>query len=441
VKILLYSANYAPEPTGIGKYSGEMVEWLTKQGHEVRVVAAPPYYPDWKVAKGYSWPPYQKERIFGALVWRAPLWVPRQPGGLKRVLHLASFALTSMPLMLRQVAWKPDLVVTVAPAFVCAPMGHLTARLSQAKSWLHVQDFEVDVAFGMGFLKGGGLLHKFALAVERSVMKRFDVVSSISAKMVERLALKGVSPAATQMFPNWVNVNNICPLEGVSPYREALNIPAGAKVVLYSGTLGAKHGLNIIPEVAKHLAHRADVFFVICGEGVMKPELVRATQGMSNVRMLPLQPLEKLNELLGMANIHILPQCAGAEDLVLPSKMTGMLSSGRPVVATCTPDSELGRVVSFCGRVTPPGNVDALAQAIDELASSPELCGSLGVKARHYAEDFMSIDGVLEKFVTRAQRVVKQQAAGVDSIGGSPCDPVELNLFTKIKQDPAKLHK
>lgn len=49
MKILLYGVNYAPELTGIGKYSGEMAIWLAEQGHEVRVVTAPPYYPEWKV--------------------------------------------------------------------------------------------------------------------------------------------------------------------------------------------------------------------------------------------------------------------------------------------------------------------------------------------------------------------------------------------------------
>lgn len=441
MKILLYSANFAPEPTGIGKYSGEMVEWLVKQGHEVRVVCAPPYYPDWKVAEAYAWPPYRTERMFGAQVWRAPLWVPKQPGGAKRVLHLASFALTSLPVMFRQVFWRPDVVITVAPAFVCAPMGLLTARLSGAKSWLHVQDFEVDVAFGMGFLKGGGFLHRVALMGERFLMKRFHVVSSISARMVERLVSKGVHPAATQLFPNWVDVNTIRPLEGVSTYREQLSIPSSATVVLYSGTLGAKHGLSIIPEVAKRLAHRKDLFFVICGEGVMKAELAQATDGMANVRMLPLQPLGQLSELLGVADIHILPQCAGAEDLVLPSKMTGMLSSGRPVVATCSVDSELGKVVSQCGLVTPPADVEALAKAIDELASAPELRTALGAKARQYAEDFMSINGVLGKFSARAGRLVKKHEAAAEAESIKSCDAMELNLFNKIKQDAANLQK
>src|SRR5262249_40405943 len=119
MKILLYSANFAPEPVGIGKYSGEMVNWLVANGHEVRVVAAPPYYPNWQLDKGYRWPLYRRQQLGGAVIWRAPLWVPRSPGGLKRILHLVSFAICSLPVILLQALWRPQLVMTVAPAFVC----------------------------------------------------------------------------------------------------------------------------------------------------------------------------------------------------------------------------------------------------------------------------------------------------------------------------------
>jgi colanic acid biosynthesis glycosyl transferase WcaI len=54
MKILLYGINFAPELTGIGKYTGEMATWLVAQGHQVRLVTAPPYYPAWAVSPGYS---------------------------------------------------------------------------------------------------------------------------------------------------------------------------------------------------------------------------------------------------------------------------------------------------------------------------------------------------------------------------------------------------
>ncbi|MBT9609766.1 MAG: glycosyltransferase WbuB [Aquabacterium sp.] len=402
MKILIYSANFAPEPTGIGKYSGEMAEWLATQGHDVRVVAAPPYYPAWRLGDGYAWPPYRKETWRGCTVWRAPLWVPSQPNGLSRIVHLLTFALSSAPVMLRQLAWRPDVVLVVAPAMVCAPMAWVTARLSGAQAWLHVQDFEVDVAFRMG-LVNVGLARHLVWRMERWLLRSFDVVSTISGRMIDHLQKKGVSPERCHLFPNWVDTDKIRPLDGISSYRARLGIPAQAVVALFSGTMGSKQGLEVVPAAARLLQHRDDIHFVICGDGVMKPQIEADTQGLARVHLLPLQDVAMLPELLGLADIHLLPQSPDAEDLVLPSKLTGMLSSGRPIVATCNPDTEIAMVVAGCGKVVPPLQPEALAQAIESLADDPNARAQLGQAARQYAEEEIGRDAVLSAVVRHMQ--------------------------------------
>ncbi len=398
MKILLYSANFAPEPVGIGKYSGEMAAWLVAHGHQVRVVAAPPYYPAWQLVAGYAWPPYRRERWQGVDVWRAPLWVPGKPGGLTRVLHLVTFAVSSLPIMFWQILWRPQVVMTVAPALVCAPTGWLVARLSGAKAWLHIQDFEVDVAFQMGLLKGK-LLQGVVLGLERWLLRRFDVVSSISGSMVQRLQQKGVLPQKAFFFPNWVDLAHISPLTAPSPYRAELGIAPWAKVALFSGTLGNKQGLMVIPEAARHLAHRTDIVFVICGNGAMKPQLEEAAKQLPNLLLLPLQPFERLGDLLGLADMHLLPQSPEAEDLVLPSKLTGMLASGRPVIATCRAGTEIATVVSQCGLVVPPGESVALAAAIERMADDEPQRTQLGKNARLYAENHLAKGAVLARML------------------------------------------
>jgi colanic acid biosynthesis glycosyl transferase WcaI len=405
MRILLYSVNFAPEPTGIGKYSGEMAAWLVKHGHSVHVVTAPPYYPRWKVGSGYDWPPYRRETWQGAAVWRAPLWVPKAPGGLARVLHLLSFAISSFPLMMRQVMWRPDLVITVAPAFVCAPVGLLAARLCGAQSWLHLQDFEVDLAFRMGLLRGT-LLRRIVQRMERALLRRFDSVSTISSRMVEQLLIKGVELKKTLYFPNWVDIAHIRPSLPSSRYRQELGIAPEAQVVLFSGSLGGKQGLMVIPAVAKLLVARPDIVFVVCGDGVMKPALEAAAQDLPNVRFLPLQPFERLGELLCLADIHLLPQSPNATDLVLPSKLSGMLASGRPVIATCRSGTELDVVVSQCGVVVPPQDPPALAAAIGELVDSPQMRSDLGRSARAYAEANFECDSILNKVFAAMKRDV-----------------------------------
>ena len=403
MKILIYSTNFAPEPTGIGKYSGEMAAWLVAQGHEVRVVAAPPYYPAWELGEGYAtWPPYRREQWQGVDVWRAPLWVPRSPSGLTRVLHLLTFAVSSLPVMLWQALWRPDVVMTVAPALVCAPTGWLMARLCGAKAWLHIQDFEVDVAFQMGLLKGK-LLQSLVTGAERWLLCRFDNISSISGRMLDRLRHKGVKDERIRFFPNWVDITHIYPLLEPSEYRKELGIEPDTKVVLFSGTMGGKQGLMVIPDAAGKLVHRKDVIFVICGDGVMKSQLEAASIGLSNIQFLPLQPFERLGQLLGLADIHLLPQSPEAADLVLPSKLSGMLASGRPVIATCGENTEIATVLSLCGLVVPPEDGVALAIAVEKLVDDDGKRISLGAEARRYAEENLACDAVLGRLVKQLQ--------------------------------------
>jgi colanic acid biosynthesis glycosyl transferase WcaI len=406
MKILLYGINFAPEPTGIGKYSGEMAAWLAAAGNEVRVIAAPPYYPAWSVGAGYSAWRGVSERWQGVRVWRAPLWVPARPSGPKRVLHLLSFAALSLPALVRQLAWKPEVIVVVAPALSCAPAGWLAARMCGAKAWLHIQDFEVDAAFQMGLLKGR-LAEKAIGACERWLLRRFDRVSTISNRMMELLRAKRVDADRSVLFRNWVDVSAIVPMRRASTYRAELSIPEDAVVALYSGSMAGKQGLDLLPAAARVLRERLpNLVFVLCGDGVFKPTLERDCAGLDNVRLLPLQPSERLGELLGMADIHLLPQHVQAADLVMPSKLTGMLSSGRPVITTAHPGTELASVVAGCGIVVPPNDLPAFTEALVTLAESAEMRAELGAAARCYAETHLARDRVLVDFEAALKRCI-----------------------------------
>lgn len=397
MRILIVGINYLPELTGIGKYTGEMAEYLAAAGHEVRIVTAPPYYPEWQVAEGYATWRYRTETRAGVSVWRCPIWVPARPSGMKRLLHLASFALSSLPVMLRQLLWRPDVILSIEPPLFCAPAAWICARLSGARAWLHVQDFEVDAAFELGILRSPWL-RSLVSRLESGLMRRFDRVSTISPNMVRRLVQKRVPAENTVLFTNWVDINAIFPLESVSSMRELLGISPESVVALYSGNMGEKQGLEIVLESAVMLSGEQDIKFVLCGDGAVRQRLQQKYAGLSNVLWLPLQPLERLNDLLNMANIHLLPQRPGAEDLVMPSKLTGMLASARPVVATANKGSQIAEAVQNCGVVVQPDNVGEFSEAIVALARDAERCAALGVHAREYALKHWSRDRVLREF-------------------------------------------
>lgn len=406
MRILLIGINYAPELTGIGKYSGEMCEWLANNGHEVRVVSAPPYYPEWKIQENYSGWSYRCEEINGVNIWRCPLWVPSSPSGLKRIIHLASFAVSSLPVILRQALWKPEVVMTIEPPFFCAPAALVCAKLAGGKGWLHIQDFEIDAAFELGILRSRWL-RKLVNGFESWIMRRFDRVSTISPKMVERLRVeKKVKENKTTLFLNWVDTKAIYPIATPSSMREQLGISSDKIVALYSGNMGEKQGLEVVLESAARLDAEKDILFVLCGDGAAKARLQERYANLDNVIWLPLQPLDRLNDLLNMAEIHLLPQRAGAADLLMPSKLTGMLSSGRPVVATADEGTQIAEVLVDCGVLVEPDNAASFADAVLQLAKHTEKRTVLGEHARAYALKHWAKDEVLRNFDLQMRGIV-----------------------------------
>lgn len=418
MKILIYGLNYAPELTGIGKYTGEMASWLAKRGHDVRVVTAPPYYPAWCIREDYRGDWYRTERVPGQpVVYRTPLYVPEKPTGIKRVLHLISFMLGSVPTMLREIFWQPDVVFTIEPTFFCAPLALFVARSAGAASWLHIQDLEVNAAFDLGILPADGMIHDAALWLERSIMCSFERVSGISSKMLERTCAKGIAAERMVLFPNWVDVNMIYPLNTSGNCKNSFRRELAAQVpeieekilLLYSGNMGAKQGVELLAPLVEAFAQDSRVHFLFCGDGAFRPKLEKLVGKCPNVTLLPLQPYEQLNELLNAADIHLLPQRADAADLVMPSRLTGMLASGRPVIATSHRGTQVAQVVEGCGIVVPAEDKAALVTAVSRLVDDKELRLRLGCAAREYAVEHLGKHQVLAKFEIDLRALVEHE--------------------------------
>lgn len=417
MKIVIQSINFHPELTGIGKYTGEMASWFFSKGHQVRVITTPPYYPKWKISPGYRKYLWSKEIWFGVKVWRCPIWVPIKPNGITRLLHLASFALSSFPIMLWQILWRPNIILTIEPPLFTAPVALVAARISGAKAILHIQDFEVDAAFDLGLLKGA-CLKKMILAIEKFLLRRFDLACTISGRMVDRAFSKGLSAEDIFLLPNWVDARidftsqskqGGSSVEPEFSYREFLSIPSDAIIALYSGNMGAKQGLEILGQVAMRFQQAAEsnssIHFVFCGDGVGRENLIKQCKGLNFVHFLELQPVERLPQFLAMADIHLLPQRADVADLVMPSKLIGMMNSSRPVLACAKIGTELADVVQHCGLVVSPEDPDSFYKALLILIADGDLRRKLGAVGRSYTEKNLNKDDILCGFESRLEKM------------------------------------
>lgn len=404
--ISIVGLNYAPEPIGIGPYTQGWAEVLAARGHRVQVVCGIPYYPQW--SRFDSFPDSFHHSVEnGVELIRVPHYIPRSPSGARRLAHYASFAANAARglgrIMGRE---RPDAVVAIAPALLAAPVALRFARRTGALAWLHVQDFEVEAALATGLLPGwlGSAGERF----ERAMLRRFDLVSSIAPGMMAKLAEKRGHAGGLHELRNWAEPEVGDLRADGAAMRRSLGLPSGT-LALYSGNLARKQGIGVILEAAEALQARSDVQFAICGAGPAVAEVEKASDTLPNLHYRPLQPRERLPDLLAMADIHLMPQIAGAADLVLPSKLANMLASGRPVVATADCGTSLAAEVEGCGLVVPAGDSAALASAVGGLAADAAQRERLGTAARRRAGERWSKEAQVAKFASVLERTVAER--------------------------------
>jgi colanic acid biosynthesis glycosyl transferase WcaI len=404
MRILIVGLNFAPEPIGVGKFTGEMAEWFAAHGHEIEVVTTPPYYPWWRRDKEYHYRPWVSEtREYNCRVVRCPIYVPKHPNGILRLLHLASFGLSAFPATLyRAIRSKPDVICAIVPTLFSAPVSLLAARLTGAKAWLHVQDLEIEAGQQLGIL-GRTVFGRMALLIERYILRRFDLVTAISQKMLDAIIRKGVDRSHTAIFTNWVNTSEIFPLGVPSRYRRELGIAPERCVVMYSGSMGTKQGLDTVLAAARPFNKEGlkSPLFVFSGDGHARKKLEIDAGSLSNILFMPVVPQELYNEFLNLADIYLLPQKTEAADLVLPSKLSGMLAAGRPVIATVPLDTQIAQIIGPAGLIVPPEDPEALTGAIRELAGDAAHRKIMGNAALAIARQTFEVENILSRIETR----------------------------------------
>jgi len=265
-----------------------------------------------------------------------------------------------------------------------------------------VQDLQIDAARDLKILRSK-LLITFLLKVERFILKHADVVSTISSGMMNKIEKKYKRPVT--YFPNWVDTRVLYPLHEKQKLKEDFGFKGTDLIALYSGAIGEKQGLEDVIHAAKFLSKIPNLKFVICGSGPYKEKLKALKEELrtDNVHFLSLQPIEKLNGFLNMADIHLVLQKANANDLFMPSKLTSILSVGGVAVITTSKNSSLYEMISAnnIGITAEPESRKGLSVAIEELIHSDK--ESISKNAANYAKEFFSIEKVFHRFTACLQ--------------------------------------
>jgi putative colanic acid biosynthesis glycosyltransferase WcaI len=390
-RLLLVSTNYAPEQAGIGPYATQIAEHWAASGAEVHVWAGIPHYPAWRTAPEYRGVWRTLEERAGVLVHRRRHTVPPHQTAVRRALYEASIlahGLAAPPRMAR-----PDAVLAQLPSLAGGVLGARIARRYGLPYVPVVQDL-MGAAAAQSGIRGGDRAAAAARAVEAYVLRRATLVGVIHETFVDEVAAMGVPRERIRLVPNWSHVAR--PSQPRARTRARLGWQEGRTIVLHSGNMGLKQGLEVLVEAARQAP---DVQVVLMGDGNQRERLRTLGAGLPNLRFLPPADEAAFPDVLAAADVLAVTQRASVLDMSIPSKLTSYFAAGRPVVASVAEAGGTAQEVrrSDAGLVIPPEDPAALLAAVRKLADDPVAAEELGARGPAYAEDRLSREAGLAR--------------------------------------------
>lgn len=171
--------------------------------------------------------------------------------------------------------------------------------------------------------------------------------------------------------------------------------------ILYSGNLGRLHDIEAIAEAAILLKDKP-IKFVFIGHGAKIKVLEEAIEKhhLQNILILPYQPRELLPLSLTACDLSLVSLIPGAESIVAPSKLNGMLSAGKGILSISSPNSYIDQLLTTnnCGINTSPNNPEHFAKLIIELSEQPEKVKMMGENARQLYESRYKFERALKEY-------------------------------------------
>jgi glycosyltransferase involved in cell wall biosynthesis len=270
----------------------------------------------------------------------------------------------------------------------------------RARVIFNVADLWLDAAEEMGLLRAGFLL-RFARAFERWTFARVDFVTTVTEGLRARLLAKGVPPEKLLFLPNGVDTELFAPRQADSVLATALGL-TGRHVVVYAGTHGYSHGLDVALSAAALLA-TDNVTIVLVGDGSEKAALIARAEReqIRNVLFLDSSTPEYVARLysVAVAGLSTLRRSPLFE-ATRPVKIFSIMAAGKPVLYSGSGEGARLVVDADAGIVVPPEDAEALASGIRTVIRTPGLASRLGGNGRIFVERHFAWRSLVRRWLT-----------------------------------------
>jgi glycosyltransferase involved in cell wall biosynthesis len=400
--VLFLNQAFYPDIVATAQMGRDLADELIRRGHRVSAVASRSLYG----SRGAVLP--KRETVDGIEIHRVGAAVFGKRGYAARTVDFALFYLLAARKVL--MGARPDVVVSyTTPPFVA--LTGLACRLfrgSRAVYW--VMDLYPDLPVACGVMRPEAPTTALFERLNRFLLRHSDVNVVLGRCMRERVLAKGIPEERVREIPMWSDIGGLQAIErDASPYRTEWSL-GDAFTVMYSGNFGIGHEAGTICRAMSRLQKRPDIRFLFVGGGQRREEVEHYIRehGIANAAWHNYVPRNRLSQSLVAADVHLISLKEGVEGIMVPSKLFGIMASGRPSIFIGHPDSEVARLLSQhgCGITIREGDDAGLTTSILRLKQDPQLVAEMGLRARRAVPGRFDRDTVTGRFADLLESLV-----------------------------------
>ena len=343
-------------------------------------------------------------------VWLAVL--PYKRNDWRRYLNLISFCSNLLIQLVIRIIFssltfnKPKLVIASSPQLPAAFITLIICKLFKIQMIFEVRDIWPQILIDMNNMKENSFTYKVLKKMEKILYRHSDLIIVLSKGCVEYIRREG--GRSIDYFPNYANTDlfnySTLPLEDS---KFTLNRPFR---IIYSGAHGAANDLKNVIRAAYYLKD-LPIEIILVGDGPEKNNLKSLASGLENIVFKDPVPKKDMPSLLATADA-LLISLADVNLFkygVSPNKLFDAYAVGRPVITTVSGIIN-EEVENFnLGMAVPPGKPKKLSKAIIKLFKKDRSERvTLGLNSRKMVERFYSKDSILNNYVDRITKLIKE---------------------------------
>lgn len=409
--LLIYAHYYIPDTASTGQILRELAEGLLDKFNITVICVVPSYLGI--IEEKYKGQKYYEEEINGVKVLRIRVPEFSKTNKKSRVKNIVSYFFGAMGATFK--VGKQDYVFSISqPPILGGLLGVWGKWVKHARYIYNIQDFNPEQVLAVGYTKSK-LITDVMMWFDKFSCKQSDLVITVGRDLVETVEkrFKGKKIPKTVMINNWIDENEIYPLESDHEKVVAFKKKYGLDrkfVIMYSGNIGLYYDLENLLKVVEKLGpdiktkDGREVAFAFVGAGSMLGTLEEyaAKHRMRNVSFIPYQDKADLIYSLNAGDVHWCVNAKGIKGVSCPSKAYGIMAVGKAILGVLESGSEIRCLIEDTkgGLCCEPGEYEKIKENLQWFinhAGSEEV-KAMGARGRKNLEKNLTRSVSIQKY-------------------------------------------